>query len=71
MYFTKALKTAREARGITQSEMVDLLTVELGKSIAVVTYQKWEQGILNVKPDDVLTLSRLLKLHIPSLVERR
>lgn len=71
LYATPMLKEWREAKGYTQQEMVGLLSIELDKDIAFSTYQKWEQGTLNLTPDNALELSRFTRISLQELVERK
>ena len=48
LYATNRLKDYREAKGYTQNEMVALVSIEMDKDFAMSTYQKWEQGTLNL-----------------------
>jgi transcriptional regulator with XRE-family HTH domain len=70
-YATKELKQSREARGLSQAEMTQILSVLLSRKINLVTYQKWEQGINSVKLDDAVAISRELKRPIDELWEAR
>lgn len=71
LYARSTLKEWRESKGYTQTEMVGLLSIELDKDIAFSTYQKWEQGSLNLTPDNALELSRFTRIELKELVERR
>ena len=71
IYAKQILKEWRESKGYTQQEMVGLLSIELDKDIAMSTYQKWEQGSLNLTPDNALELSRFTRIELKELVERR
>lgn len=71
LYATPLLKEWREAKGYTQQEMVGLLSIELDKDIGFSTYQKWEQGSLNLTPDNALELSRFTRIELKDLVSRK
>lgn len=70
-YATKELKLSREAKGLSQTEMTQILSVLLSRKISLVAYQKWEQGINSVKLDDAVTISRELKRPFDELWEIR
>ena len=70
-YATTKLKDERESRGYTQKEMADLLSLEFGRPISESLYQKWELGSQNLLPDQVLALSKYLKVDYKDLVEQK
>lgn len=70
LFATKALGTARNARGLTQQEMADLLAIKLGRNVALNTYQKWEYGKRSVSTDVALLISRELGQSIKELFEK-
>lgn len=71
IFASPALKKAREERGWTQLEMCQMLEIELDRSLALSTYQKWEQGTLALAPNTALEISRFLKLEPRELVVRK
>ena len=71
LYATNRLKDYREAKGYTQNEMVALVSIEMDKDFAMSTYQKWEQGTLNLTPDNALELSRFTRIPLQELIVRR
>jgi transcriptional regulator with XRE-family HTH domain len=71
LYTRPILKSWREEKGYTQQEMVGLLSIELDRDISMSTYQKWEQGTLNLTPDNALELSRFTRIDLQDLVERK
>lgn len=71
IYATEKLKSAREEKGFTQKEMADLLSLEFNRGVSESTYQKWEQGTLNINPEQAVELSRYLKIDLSELVEKR
>lgn len=70
-YATPKLKELREERGYTQKEMADLISLALGRPISDSLYQKWEQQVQNLMPEQVLELSRYFKTDYKELVEQR
>ena len=62
-YATNEMKLAREKRGMTQAEAAQMLGIEMGRDIAMVTYQKWEQGALNITPENALMICRFFRLQ--------
>lgn len=71
LYSSPLLKEYRVAKGYTQLEMCSLLSIELDKDVALSTYQKWEQGSLNLTPDMALQLSRFTRIPVKELVVRK
>jgi transcriptional regulator with XRE-family HTH domain len=71
LFPTKKLKIARENRGYTQLEALQLFNVEMDEDIALSTWQKWEQGVLACSPDKALMLSRFFKVDLKELVVRK
>lgn len=71
IYATQLLREWREGKGYTQPEMTALLGIEMGRDIAISTYQKWEQGTLNLTPDNALEISRFTRIELKDLVARR
>ena len=71
LYAKAILKEWRENKGYTQQEMVALFSIELDKDLSMSTYQKWEQGTLNLTPDNALELSRFTRIALQDLVERK
>jgi len=70
-YATTKLKELREDRGYTQKEMADLISLALGRSISESLYQKWEQGVQNLLPEQVLELSKYFRIDYKEIVEQR
>ena len=71
LYTTGKLAEARAAKGYTQQELADLLTIETGKQLSISTLQKWEQGQLNITPEWALELSRFLRVELKELLVRK
>lgn len=71
LYATQLLKEWREAKAYTQPEMVALFNIETDKDLSMSTYQKWEQGTLNLTADNALELSRFTRIELKDLVTRK
>lgn len=71
LYTTDKLVEWRVDRGYTQTEMAQLFGLSADKEVSLSTYQKWEQGNLNISPDMALELSRFTKIELKDLVVRR
>lgn len=62
--FGKRLRKMRNQRGFTQQRMADLL------SIALITYQKYEQGIRNPSFECLVSIADILDVSIDYLLGR-
>ena len=71
LYATDKLREYREAKGYTQQEMTSLFGIEADIGLSMSTYQKWEQGVLNITADNALMLSRFTRIELKDLVERK
>lgn len=67
LYAQPKLKEVREAKGLTQSEMADLLEMLTSKSVSPSMYQKWEQGTHGIDPDFAIKISKVLKVQLNEL----
>lgn len=62
--FGKRLRKIRNQRGFTQQRMADLL------SIALITYQKYEQGVRNPSFECLVSIANILDVSIDYLLGR-
>lgn len=70
-YATKKLKELREQSGYTQEQMADYMGLALGKPVSLSLYQKWEQGIKKLSPDQVLELAKKFTINYMEIVEKK
>lgn len=70
-FATAKMREWREHKGYTQEEAKSLFNLETGLNISVSTWQQWETGVLNLQPEQVLEMSRYMRLNIEELVEQR
>lgn len=71
LYVTDKLREYRIKKKYTQDEMRTLFKISCGEDVSFSTFQKWEQGILNITPEFALELSRFTHIQLEELVERR
>ncbi|MDE6662002.1 MAG: helix-turn-helix domain-containing protein [Lachnospiraceae bacterium] len=62
--FHKRLREMRNKKGLTQQKMSDLL------NIALITYQKYEQGVRNPSFDCLIQIADILDVSIDYLFGR-
>lgn len=70
-FATPKMKDWREAKGYSQQEATSLFNLETGLDISVSAYQQWETGVLNLQPEQVLEMSRFMRIEIKDLVEQK
>lgn len=70
-YATAKMREWREHKGYTQAEATALFNLESGSDISVSAWQQWENGVLNLQPEQVLEMARYMRLDYKELVEQR
>lgn len=70
-FATPKMREWREEKGYTQQEATNLFNLETGQDISVSAYQQWENGVLNLQPEQVLEMARFMRLGYRELVEQK
>jgi transcriptional regulator with XRE-family HTH domain len=71
LYLTSKIKELREANGWSRKEFADLLSVQLKSDVNESTVNMWERGERAIAPTLALEISRLYKIDLKELVERK
>ena len=70
-YVTKKLKEYREAKGWSQQELADFLTLQIGQKVSRSSVQKWENQERGLTGEFALEVARVTDIKIMDLVETR
>lgn len=71
LYVAPELKQLREAKGMTQQELVDILYLTQGVTLTLRMLRALEQGNRAVQPDLLLELARFFKVNPNELAVRK